>query len=228
MCASTSRINSIDNYYNTKLRPKHSYSILNIIDINGLKLIQLRDPNRSNNWKDYYSDTNRIQTLLPIELKGDKSDDGIFWMRFALFIKYFGSINICKIRKNWSEYRISDAFHVNSLDTNTFSAVLITVCEPTEVDICLYQSGYRKALKEYKLNLKLCLAVFPKDGIIGNHVKNTKYFRNGNTYCNETLKPGNYLITCMAFKHWNNSKFNNENKIFISRFNYRLHILNKN
>jgi calpain-15 len=37
--------------------------------------------------------------------------DGVFWMPFASFVKYFECVDICKLRHNWYEVRDSANFH---------------------------------------------------------------------------------------------------------------------
>ena len=47
------------------------------------------------------------------ELLNEKRNkrDGVFWMPFTSFVKYFECVDICKLRHNWYEVRDSANFY---------------------------------------------------------------------------------------------------------------------
>lgn len=87
----------------------HAYSVLDVKDIDGNKLIQLRNPHGNNGaeWKGDWSDnsykwTQRLKTLGKIQFK----DDGVFWMSQEDFIFNFRALYLCKIFPTdiWTQY----------------------------------------------------------------------------------------------------------------------------
>jgi calpain-15 len=81
------------------LVPGHAYTILHCQEgANGEKLMQMRNPWGSFEWKGEWSDNSPLWTDAAIaefgaEFNGD--DDGVFWMSWDAFLQYFDSINVC-------------------------------------------------------------------------------------------------------------------------------------
>lgn len=112
--------------------------------MNGLRLLQIRNPWGHFSWKGDWSDssdkwTNELrQILMPNGLSG-----GVFWISFDDALKYFDCIDICKVRDSgWNEVRLRGILPPFSCN-EVMSCVLLTVWEPTEVDFTLFQEGQR-------------------------------------------------------------------------------------
>ena len=84
--------------------PGHAYSILDVRHVFGQRLVCLRNPWGSFEWKGDWSDTSPmwkkhplVRALLKPETIMSKSDkdDGLFWMSWNDFLKYFSSIDVC-------------------------------------------------------------------------------------------------------------------------------------
>ena len=75
----------------------HAYTVLQVVEIDGNKLIQLRNPWGNTEWKGDWSDdskkwTPKIRNALHYD---DPNDDGIFWMCFKDFCNNYFSIYAC-------------------------------------------------------------------------------------------------------------------------------------
>ena len=77
--------------------------------------------------------------------------DGVFWISFDDLLKFFDCIDICKIRIGWNEIRLTGTLPPISL-SNKASCIRLTVLEPTEVDLTVFQEG-KRYIKKYK-NIK--------------------------------------------------------------------------
>ena len=84
--------------------PGHAYSILDVRHVFGHRLVCLRNPWGAFEWKGDWSDTSvmwkkhpLIRALLKPEtiMSSSDKDDGMFWMPWDEFLKYFTSIDVC-------------------------------------------------------------------------------------------------------------------------------------
>jgi len=76
----------------------HAYSILDVREVDGHKLLKMRNPWGEGEWKGAWSDGSRDWTTRMKRLLDYKdADDGIFWMSFADFTSEFAKIYICRI-----------------------------------------------------------------------------------------------------------------------------------
>ena len=107
-------------------------------EISGTQLIQLRNPWGRYAWNGDWSETStkwtpEMRKILGLKKqsartiqqasshlqednhfynqnRGDRSDQGVFWMSFSDFIKYFGIIDVCKTRLDFFESRMNGYF----------------------------------------------------------------------------------------------------------------------
>lgn len=127
-------------YQSRGLRSRHAYSLLDVRDIDGHRLLQLRNPWGHYVWTGDWSDNSSKWTEdLRYELMPNgPPHDGTFWISFSDVLKYFDCIDICKARSNWNEIRLSGILPPLSSQQH-LSCILLTVLEPTEVDFTLFQ-----------------------------------------------------------------------------------------
>ena len=200
-------VNVEKNEYELKgLTPNHSYSILDVKEVSGNRLLRLRNPWGRYSWRGAWSDDSDSWTPdLKIQLSPNNSSEGLFWISFEDVLRYFGNVDICKIRSGWTEVRLSGTFPSFALP-NHLSCIFLTVLEATEVEITLFQHEDRM-LKRCKLDL--CLAVYSVPELprshIGHLVANSESLVNSSVGCGTILNPGHYVVVCMAFNHWNTS-----------------------
>jgi hypothetical protein len=88
----------------------HAYSILDICDVDGVKLIQLRNPwGNKKEWKGPWSDNSkewtersRMIVYRRMEMRGLEANkigenDGIFWMTLEDFMVNFNTLYVCQV-----------------------------------------------------------------------------------------------------------------------------------
>ncbi|XP_066254122.1 calpain-D-like [Euwallacea similis] len=191
--------------YNSKgLRPRHAYSLLDVRDIDGQRLLKLRNPWGHFVWKGDWSDSSSLWTwYLRNELMPDGPQDGTFWISFNDVLKYFDCIDICKVRRGWNEVRLNGVLPPLASQEH-LSCILLTILEPTEVDFTLFQKGQRKSEKSQRSQLDLCVVLFKarQGTTIGGLVEHSKRQVRGFVGCCKMLEPGEYVVVPLAFNHW--------------------------
>lgn len=207
-------------YLAVGLRPRHAYSVLDVQNIDGHRLVRLRNPWGHYAWNGDWSDGSPLWTSkLKEMLLPHGASEGVFWMSFTDALKYFDSIDICKIRNDWNEIRIQGVMPPNAFDIDNIPVVLITVTEPTEIELNLFQECTRNpefSNKNYCTPLDLCVVLFKINSqsdkafgtmSIGEMVAHSKRQIRCFVGCHAMLEPGVYMINCLAFNHWNTSSY---------------------
>jgi len=195
-----------EQYRAAGLRPRHAYSVLDVRDIHGIRLVRMRNPWGHFSWMGAWSDTSDLWTpQLRDELMAQGADDGVFWIAFEDVLTFFDCIDICKVREGWSEVRLSGSLPPLSSKAHQ-TATLLTVLEPTEVEFSLFQEGQRNSEKSARSQLDLCVVIFRTSSggapQIGKLVQHSKRQVRGFVGCHAMLEPGCYLVVCLAFNHW--------------------------
>ena len=149
-----------DQFRRVGLRPRHAYSVLDVRDLDGIRLLRMRNPWGHYSWNGDWSDQSDIWTPeLKEMLMSGGGDDGVFWIAYQDVLLYFDCIDICKVRLGWSEVRLSGTLPPFSSKPHQ-SATLLTVLEPTEVEFSLFQEGQRNSEKASRCQLDLCVVIF--------------------------------------------------------------------
>lgn len=118
---------------------------------------------------------------------------------------FFDCIDVCKVRSGWSEVRLPGLLPPCAFSDHVL-AVLVTVVEPTELDLSLFQEGSRHTDKSQRSPVDLCVALYRTGSVaapqIGQLVVHSRRQLRGFVATNAFLEPGLYLIVCLAFNHW--------------------------
>ncbi|ESO93662.1 hypothetical protein LOTGIDRAFT_104705 [Lottia gigantea] len=187
------------------LRSRHAYSILDVQDVEGNKLLRLRNPWGRFSWKGDWSDKSSkwhtISSTVRNNLMIHGETEGVFWISLDDLLKYFDSIDVCKIRPDWRETRIQGVFPRNAMEP--MKIVKLTVFYTTELELGLFQEGIRG---NESTTLDLCLVVLREvkntstaaGRVVGGSKRELKSFIG----CNMMIEPGEYLVMCLAFNHW--------------------------
>ena len=198
-------------YHTVGLRPRHAYSVLDVQDIDGIRLVRLRNPWGHYSWKGDWSDTSTLWThSMRQQLIPHGAGEGVFWMSFHDVLKYFDCIDICKVRSDWNEIRLQGVLPSNAFDIENLAIIEFTVVEATELEFSLFQEGQRSAERSQRCQLDLCVVIFrasnPSNGAVGRLVKHSRRQVRGFVGCHVMFEPGVYVIICLAFNHWQTSK----------------------
>ena len=87
------------------LQSNHAYSVLDVRLVASKRLVILRNPSGKFLWKSAWSDYSQEmqQPGMRERLQGYGADEGIFWMDFTSFMKYyFDSVDLCRLNHDWS------------------------------------------------------------------------------------------------------------------------------
>lgn len=146
-CSTGSDTNINENEYKARgLESNHAYSILEVKDALNFRLIQIKNPWGHTSWNGDWSNNSPLWTP---ELKSaldrfnsttaSTVDNGIFWMSFEDFLKYFSTVYICKIRDGWMESHMSGYFV--SHDAMQLVVFKLFVLETTQIDLSLFHKS---------------------------------------------------------------------------------------
>ncbi|EDV24825.1 uncharacterized protein TRIADDRAFT_25226, partial [Trichoplax adhaerens] len=199
-----SSINATE-YHQVGLQPNHAYSLLDVQDINGIRLVRLRNPWKRCSWNGDWSDDSPLWTIsLRNKLLPHGSEEGIFWMSFDDFMRYFESVDVCKVNPSWMENRISGHFSL-PMTGNVVKCHQIAVFETSEVEFSLYQDNLRSVGNKSNVDiLDAVVVVYKCDSVTGEILHCVvKSERRYHAYlnCHALLEPGLYIAITLSFQN---------------------------
>jgi len=223
MCAMCSN-EKIDKttFENVRLLNNHAYSLQDIYQSQDeqIKLIKLRNPWGGNfRWNGDWSDRSSLWNQYPQlkqQLLKEKNNrrDGVFWMPFQSFLKYFECVDICKIRPHWYEIREHGHFHS---DQQMIQAFRLNIQQPTHIDITLFrqiQLNLRIQRSQLSISIAIVNVQQKSDGSLRIYSIPVVTQRGQHKFVSTQgfLQPGNYLILPFLFNPTNqpieNTRFN--------------------
>ncbi|XP_023233668.1 calpain-D-like [Centruroides sculpturatus] len=168
------------------------------------KLLCLRNPWANYVWKGNWSTHSRLWTSkLRKKLMPPDIEESSFWISFEDILKYFDSIDVCKIRSNWHEARFEGTYPCFA-DHKNLTAVKIYISELTELELMLFQNDQRNVENSERSYLDLCITVFhTASGHVGLFKECSSRQIRCFVGCNTMLEMGEYVVICFAFNHWN-------------------------
>jgi hypothetical protein len=140
----------------------HAYTLLTVNELeNGTRLVKLRNPWSNSEWNGAWNDndkerwTKEILEKLNYALK-EKNNDGIFYMEFSDFIKYFFSVSICHIYTDF----VYGFIKYKPLDALDPCVTVVKVDKATKAYFQLHQANprfYNKTANRIKTALAFIL-----------------------------------------------------------------------
>ena len=185
----------------------HAYSVLDVKVINGVRLLQIRNPWGHKSWNGDWSNnsnlwTPRIRNEFKTKYKKEPflttDDNGIFWISYDDFTKYFYCLDICKIRSNWMEARMTGYFA--STDCRDTLSYTLHAFETTEMEISLFQRSdmSRKDI----IDSDLLLLVFQQKLPHLPFVTSSKRLNKRVVNFDYMFGRGEYAIIPLSFNFW--------------------------
>ena len=140
-------------YGNVGLIHNHAYTVLDVTDKVGVRLIKLRNPWGKDEWLGEWGDRSQVWTPRIRELLGQTAkNDGTFWMAFPDFIQYFSCVDICKSHEDWYQNSVAERFTKEAVACGTAqfaNPYTIRVTSPTWLFLSLVQRDERGAEAAY-------------------------------------------------------------------------------
>lgn len=198
--------NSDENLSSFGLVGNHAYSILDLKQYKDNRLIKMRNPWGNLSWNGRWSSRSSEWTPeLWKDLNGfsniNLTDDGIFWMEFRDFTKYFNQISICKIRNDWKVYRFSGTFaRQNSNHVNVYR---LKVLEKCNVELCLFLKNTTN--RRQSNDCDLVILVYRKENSNYTLIMRTNHSVKKFISKEDFLMSGEYLIVPLSFNFWHSN-----------------------
>ena len=173
----------------------HAYTIINILTMeeNGVRLVKLKNPWGNTEFTGEWSDGSRKWTP---ELKkkynyeGDE-DEGIFFMSFNDFYKYFVMMDIAKLEEGYK-----NAFcKIKKTEATKIQVIELVGTKDNHAYIQLYQKNPRIVRKDGTKYPQPAMAFIILVDSEFNYIKST-YSNNIHLGIEVDLKPGKYYIFC--------------------------------
>ena len=198
-----------DEYDRWGLKSHHAYSVLDVQECEGNRLVRLRNPWGKFSWKGAWSDKAEDWNTIPEDKRGKMmphgAGEGIFWISLDDFMRYFYCIDVCKYRPDWIEVRQHGSLPPHS--GGPVKVAQVEVFESTEIEFGLFQEGIRGSEKASSNPVDLCILVFNTvhtDPItVGKLAGNSHRQARSFIGCSAMLEPGEYTVVCTAFNHFN-------------------------
>jgi len=128
------------------LQAPHAYGVLELTEVEGgggetVRIVKLRNPSGVSQWSGAWGPKSSLWTPEARAALGvDREDAGTFWMSFEDFVRFFASVEVCRVRPpRFQEVRtrgwLASAFGAGeAMAVNSFAR--------TELDVAIYQEGH--------------------------------------------------------------------------------------
>lgn len=140
----------------------HAYSLLDVQECDGHKLVKLRNPWGRFEWKGAWGDDDPQWTeRMKAKLKLVKADDGVFWMDFMDFTNNYEEVYICRffdsasgwktipqIEDEWKGQTAGGCSNYPTVGNNPQWSITLTGSTPANIVINLSQEDVRGENKE--------------------------------------------------------------------------------
>jgi hypothetical protein len=161
MTAGTNKMKNVD-YNSLGLEAGHAYTLMSVVELeNGVRLVKLRNPWANLEWSGAWGDGDRVNWTPEILAKLEHTQngsDGIFYMEFNDFVKYFFNVSICKVYTDFVYevlcYKITEVYKPN--------VTIISIEKPTKIFFQMHQNNPRFS-KDYYATVLAFIMLSDKD-----------------------------------------------------------------
>lgn len=188
-----------------------------------VRLLRLRNPWGHFSWTGDWSDQcSNWTSQLRQELHPDAAHEGIFWISFEQMLKYFDSVDVCKVSREWCELRVEGVLPPHCELNERTQLLQLTLEQPAEVHLSLFQQSHRERDRSsspssgvrFRSQLDLCILLFRPPATSSpmclqkaRLVQHSRRCVRGFVGCDAMLEPGKYVIVCTAFNHWQSGNY---------------------
>lgn len=207
-CGDQGNVSDTKDYWQVGLKKDHAYSVLDVQEVEGNRLVKIRNPWSWFSWNGDWSKGSSLWEVIKPETKQQllsNCGDGQFWMCFSDVRRNFYNMQVCKVRSDWQEMRIPGEFLPHA--GVPIKVHILTVLTTAEFEISVFQDNNRSCIKEGKpwLPVDVLLIVFKYNkygrSVLGDLVE-CKRKIGSVVNINPVLEAGQYVIVCLAFNHW--------------------------
>ncbi|KAG9292486.1 hypothetical protein G9A89_001559 [Geosiphon pyriformis] len=137
----------------------HAYSILQVIEVDGQKLVKVRNPHGQNEWEGAWSDKSEEWTAeYMAKLDHKFGNDGAFWMSYDDLLKHFHRLYKCRIFDN--SWNVLSGWIKYNVEPQSDGKFILTLPEASNVVILLQQPDDRYARGTQKFECELRFRVY--------------------------------------------------------------------
>ncbi|KAG0085949.1 hypothetical protein BGZ93_004195 [Podila epicladia] len=176
------------------IQPGHAYSVLDVAEFDGERLVHIRNPWGAIEWTGDWSDQSDKWTPEAIkQLKLEDKDDGRFWMSYRDFLNIFTTIDRCRVfDASWS---VASSWIPYNVDPRSEGKFRIRLRHASDTVIALTQpdTRYYGAFNADFINT-LSFHVYDKDQQLIKRAKLTVPYSKRSVSCELALEAGTYTV----------------------------------
>ncbi|KAG0205721.1 hypothetical protein BGX28_002739 [Mortierella sp. GBA30] len=172
----------------------HAYSVLNVAEYEGERLVHIRNPWGKVEWNGDWSDQSEKWTPDAIkQLKQEDKDDGRFWMPYKDFLRVFTTIDRCRVfDASWSVASKWIPYNVEPRSSGQFTLELSQASD-TVIVLSQPDTRYYGAFNADFI-YTLSFHVYDKDHNLIKRAKITVPYSLRSVNCELKLAAGSYIV----------------------------------
>ncbi|KAG0245116.1 hypothetical protein B0O80DRAFT_67808 [Mortierella sp. GBAus27b] len=185
----------------------HAYSVLRAVEIEGERLVQIRNPWGTVEWNgDWSDDSDKWTPEIEAALCQKKDDDGQFWMSYKDFLKVFTEIGRCRIfDTTWS---VASSWIPYNVEPRSKGKYEFEITKNSEAVFVLTQPDTRfqgVAVAEYKYFLSF--HIYDSDNKLVKRSRPQPSYAHRSVNCEvRDLKAGKYTVIPFVRRELNDVK----------------------
>ncbi len=169
-------------------------------------MIQLRNPWGFRSWNGDWSNKSELWTpQIRYKFKQNFNRDpisgvenGLFWISYKDFLKFFYTFDVCKILSNWMEARMTGYFI--SHEFRDIQAYQLNIFETTQIEMSLFQRS--DTSRRELIDSDLMLLVFLKKRPHLPFITSSGRFLKRSINKDNLFEAGEYTILPLSFNFW--------------------------